>query len=144
MHLGRLPCPILLLPCTFLSCGCSYLLPSRCLPAATTDRSDGPFIDGGVKCRIGLDLWRQQRYGSSDAGAAAPAIVHLIGRSSPFSGNDSTAGLGGWVGRVGGLLVGLLVGQMGTLIRERFAPAGRCLSGCLCAVAWRLRPAGMT
>lgn len=37
-------------------------------------------------------MWRQHRYGGDHA-AAAPAVVHLIGRSSPFSGNDSTAGL---------------------------------------------------
>eukprot|EP00887_Chlorella_sp_A99_P008071 scaffold12.g8071.t1 len=73
----------------------------------------GPFADGGVHCRIGLDLWRRHRYGlagsvggsSSSRGvvsgstkavgamAAPPAVVHLIHRSSPFSGNDSTAGL---------------------------------------------------
>lgn len=62
-------------------------------PARPADREDGPFIDGGIKCRIGLDLWRQQRYGGQ-LSAAAPAVVHLIGRSSPFSGNDSTDGLG--------------------------------------------------
>ncbi len=62
-------------------------------PVPIPGRPEGPFIDGGIKCRIGLDLWRQHRYGA-DASAAAPAVVHLIGRSSPFSGNDSTAGLG--------------------------------------------------
>jgi hypothetical protein len=61
-------------------------------PVPVPDRPEGPFIDGGIKCRIGLDLWRQHRYGA-DAAAAAPAVVHLISRSSPFSGNDSTAGL---------------------------------------------------
>jgi hypothetical protein len=50
-------------------------------------------MDGGIKCRIGLQLWRQHRYGG-DTVAAPPAVVHLIGRSSPFSGNDSTLGLG--------------------------------------------------
>lgn len=61
-------------------------------PVPVPDRPEGPFIDGGIKCRIGLDLWRQHRYGG-DASAAAPAVVHLIGRSSPFSGNDSTNGI---------------------------------------------------
>lgn len=73
----------------------------------------GPFIDGGISCRIGLDLWRRVRYGfhceaaledgwslSGSSGrqvgweAPPPAVVHLIHRSSPFSGNDSTANLG--------------------------------------------------
>lgn len=93
--------------------GRHVLLDRGCLPAAVSasaaipvifcpvpvpDRADGPFIDGGIRCRIGLDLWRQNRYGS-DAAAAAPAVVHLIGRSSPFSGNDNTAGLGGLAAR---------------------------------------------
>lgn len=51
-------------------------------------------MDGGIHCRIGLGLWREQKYGASP-GAAPPAVVHLIGRSSPFSGNDDTRGLGG-------------------------------------------------
>ncbi|PSC74468.1 phospholipase [Micractinium conductrix] len=70
----------------------SAAIPVVFCPVEVPDREDGPFIDGGIKCRIGLDLWRQQRYGS-DPAAAAPAVVHLIGRSSPFSGNDNTAGL---------------------------------------------------
>lgn len=49
---------------------------------------DGPFMDGGMRCRIGLDLWRENKYGSE---TPKPAIIHLIGRSSPFSGNDDTS-----------------------------------------------------
>lgn len=77
-------------------------------PVPVPDRPEGPFIDGGIKCRIGLDLWRQHRYGA-DAAAAAPAVVHLIGRSSPFSGNDSTNGLGAF--RCGGGVVQAAWGQ---------------------------------
>jgi hypothetical protein len=50
-------------------------------------------MDGGVHCRIGLQLWRQGRYTSAPIGAAPPAVVHLIGRSSPFSGNDDITAL---------------------------------------------------
>ncbi|KAL4423328.1 hypothetical protein ABPG77_006123 [Micractinium sp. CCAP 211/92] len=70
----------------------SAAIPVVFKPVNIPDREDGPFIDGGIKCRIGLDLWRQQRYGGQ-LSAAAPAVVHLIGRSSPFSGNDNTDGL---------------------------------------------------
>ena len=79
-------------------------------PPQRADREDGPFIDGGIKCRIGLDLWRQQRYGS-DPAAAAPAVVHLIGRSSPFSGNDNTAGLSAWGARLACARAGRPAGQ---------------------------------
>jgi predicted acylesterase/phospholipase RssA len=71
----------------------SAAIPVVFAPVAVPGRADGPFIDGGIRCRIGLDLWRRHRYGDEPA-AASPAVVHLIGRSSPFSGNDSTAGLG--------------------------------------------------
>lgn len=50
-------------------------------------------MDGGVHCRIGLQLWRQHKYGGSPA-AAPPSVVHLITRSSPFSGNDDTSDFG--------------------------------------------------
>ena len=71
--------------------GSTNFLPAPCFPPP--GRKEGPFIDGGIRCRIGLDLWRQHRY-AGNGGSAAPAVVHLIGRSSPFSGNDNTAGLG--------------------------------------------------
>lgn len=54
----------------------------------------GPFIDGGIVCRIGVDLYREKRYGSIDGSKGRPALVHLIGRSSQFSGNDRTDNLG--------------------------------------------------
>lgn len=59
------------------------------------------FLDGGMVDRVGLQPWRNHRQhqqrrlddrssdGSSASPAAAPhAVVHLIGRSSPFSGSD--------------------------------------------------------
>lgn len=47
----------------------------------------GPFLDGGLADRIGLDLWRSERVSEVPPSAT---IVHLIGRSSPFSGPDKT------------------------------------------------------
>lgn len=44
----------------------------------------GPFFDGGVADRVGLNLWREHK---GEANGRLP-IVHLIGRSSPFSGRD--------------------------------------------------------
>jgi predicted acylesterase/phospholipase RssA len=44
----------------------------------------GPFFDGGVADRVGLNLWRQQK---GDSNGRLP-VVHLVGRSSPFSGRD--------------------------------------------------------
>ena len=58
----------------------------------------GPFKDGGVIDRIGLSGWRtrrrQQRRGIASAVAPPPAVVHLITRSSPFSGSDDVEGTG--------------------------------------------------
>jgi predicted acylesterase/phospholipase RssA len=70
----------------------SAAVPVLFRPVHVPGRRAGPYIDGGVRCRIGLDLWRQHRY--AQGGRPAPALVHLIGRSSPFSGNDATGDLG--------------------------------------------------
>lgn len=42
-----------------------------------------PHIDGGIRSRVGLDAWRglDRRYN--------PAAVHVVGRSSPFSGSSA-------------------------------------------------------
>lgn len=69
----------------------SAAVPVLFAPVRIPGSKHNPYIDGGVECRIGLDLWRRCRRGG---GAQGPAVVHLIGRSSPFSGNDDTAGLG--------------------------------------------------
>lgn len=57
-------------------------------PVEIPGLSGGPFMDGGVHCRIGLQLWREGRYARGTGRPAPTAVVHLIGRSSPFSGND--------------------------------------------------------
>lgn len=56
-------------------------------------------------CRIGLDLWRSNKYGGGGAvrSKPPPAVVHLISRSSPFSGNDDTSDFGEWL--ASGLLI---------------------------------------
>ena len=43
----------------------------------------GPFIDGGMKDRVGLEAWRQVVTEQRDI-----SLVHIIHRSSPFSGPD--------------------------------------------------------
>lgn len=42
-----------------------------------------PHIDGGIRSRVGLDAWRglDRRHN--------PAAVHVVGRSSPFSGSSA-------------------------------------------------------
>ncbi len=78
----------------------SAAVPVVFAPVSIPGVPNGPFLDGGIRDRIGLNLWRQHRYPLDDgrqhesrqhAAAAAPAVVHLIGRSSPFSGNDDVS-----------------------------------------------------
>ena len=61
--------------------------------------SPGPFRDGGVVDRTGLRAWRARRAAQAAArghGAAPPppALVHVIHRSSAFSGEDDVASTG--------------------------------------------------
>lgn len=63
-------------------------------PGHAAGLSGGPFMDGGVHCRIGLQLWREGRYARGTGRPAPTAVVHLIGRSSPFSGNDDISNFG--------------------------------------------------
>ena len=44
----------------------------------------GPFIDGGKVDRVGLRPWLAARSGA----AGRRVLCHVIGRSSPFSGDD--------------------------------------------------------
>ncbi|KAG1667613.1 hypothetical protein FOA52_001667 [Chlamydomonas sp. UWO 241] len=57
----------------------------------------GPFKDGGMVDRVGLAGWRQRRRVQLSSGAAhgvvPPALVHVIQRSSPFSGDDDVAAM---------------------------------------------------
>ncbi|KAK9868822.1 hypothetical protein WJX84_006542 [Apatococcus fuscideae] len=57
-------------------------------PVAIPGRVQGPFQDGGVADRIGLDIWTRQRRLEGSSPADTPALVHLIARSSPFSGTE--------------------------------------------------------
>ncbi|GIL83781.1 hypothetical protein Vretimale_10462 [Volvox reticuliferus] len=62
----------------------------------------GPFKDGGVVDRVGLKAWRDRRRAqiksgkgpSSVARPPPPCLVHVIDRSSPFSGFDDTNAMG--------------------------------------------------
>jgi len=49
-----------------------------------------PFKDGGCVDRVGLQSWRErrQKQAEGDSQLVPPALVHVIGRSSPFSGFD--------------------------------------------------------
>jgi predicted acylesterase/phospholipase RssA len=72
----------------------SAAVPALFRPVRVPGAAANPCVDGGVACRIGLDLWRARRRAQGFPSARVPpAVVHLIGRSSPFSGNDDTAGL---------------------------------------------------
>jgi len=68
---------------------------SACVPlvfkaVAIPGREQGPFVDGGKADRMAVVPHRERRRGQL-AGRAAPppALVHLISRSSPFSGGDA-------------------------------------------------------
>lgn len=103
------------------SCGSHRVVASGALPSAVAASAALPlifrpvaipgagsgFLDGGMVDRVGLRPWRnylrhQQRClddssgaSSSDVSVYAPhAIVHLIGRSSPFSGSDDVSSSG--------------------------------------------------
>jgi predicted acylesterase/phospholipase RssA len=41
------------------------------------------FIDGGIRARVGLEAWRSMERQHN------PAVVHVVGRSSPFSGSSA-------------------------------------------------------
>lgn len=85
----------------------SAAVPVLFSPVHIPGTKNGPYMDGGVACRIGLDLWRMHKQRAevdeaalssksdkmTSVAAATPAIVHLIGRSSPWSGNDDTSPL---------------------------------------------------
>lgn len=63
----------------------SAAIPVMFSPVLIPGSEKGPYIDGGMACRVGLDLWRRHH------GSSTCSVVHLIGRSSPFSGNDSVS-----------------------------------------------------
>jgi len=49
----------------------------------------GRCMDGGKHDRVGLEGWRARCLGRG--GTSRPALVHLISRSSPFSGKEAVA-----------------------------------------------------
>ncbi len=58
-----------------------------------TGQTSGPFKDGGLYDRTGLKAWRQRRV--QQGAGVPPALVHLIARSSGFSGADDVESTGG-------------------------------------------------
>lgn len=79
--------------------------PDAPLCRARAGQAGGPFKDGGLADRTGLVAWRKRREAQlrARAGKAAPAgavpvtpaaLVHLIARSSRFSGDDDVEATG--------------------------------------------------
>lgn len=77
--------------------------PDACLRRARAGQAGGPFKDGGLADRTGLVAWRKRREAQARAGKAAAAggapappaaLVHLIARSSRFSGADDVEATG--------------------------------------------------
>jgi len=77
----------------------------RAARAPRAGQAGGPFKDGGLADRTGLVAWRRRREaqararaGAAAAAAGVPgppaALVHLIARSSRFSGADDVAATG--------------------------------------------------
>jgi predicted acylesterase/phospholipase RssA len=58
-------------------------------PVRIPGRRNVPHIDGGIKTRVGLDVWRAHQVNKFGLVQSRPAAVHVVGRSSPFSGNDT-------------------------------------------------------
>lgn len=83
MNSGRLPEAVV----------ASAAVPFLFTPVKIPGRGNQSHIDGGVVTRVGLDLWREQqitKYGF-DKDSPPPAVVHIVGRSSPFSGSDTVS-----------------------------------------------------
>ena len=62
------------------------------LGISVAGQASGPFKDGGLYDRTGLSAWRQRR--AQQGGGVPPALVHLIARSSGFSGADDVESTG--------------------------------------------------
>lgn len=63
----------------------SAAVPVLFSPVRIPGRTDTPHIDGGIKSRVGLEAWRGLNREQK------PAAVHVVGRSSPFSGSSSVS-----------------------------------------------------
>lgn len=62
------------------------------MTSAHAGHKDGPFKDGGLYDRTGLVAWRRRR--SLSGKGVPPALIHLIARSSNFSGADDVENTG--------------------------------------------------
>lgn len=60
--------------------------------SAFAGQKGGPFKDGGLYDRTGLKAWRERR--AQQGAGVPPALVHLIARSSSFSGADDVESTG--------------------------------------------------
>ena len=65
----------------------SAAVPLLFCPVDIPGRDDGPFIDGGKADRVGLEPWRQHCE-QNNKPVAPLTLVHVIARSTPFSGRD--------------------------------------------------------
>ncbi len=63
----------------------SAAVPVLFAPVSIPGQPKTPHVDGGLRSRVGLDAWRglDRR--------ANPAAVHVVGRSSPFSGSSAVS-----------------------------------------------------
>lgn len=72
----------------------SFAIPGLFVPVSVPGADGGPFADGGVADRVGLALFERTPLrggslcGAGGGSAAATTLVHLIERSSRFSGAD--------------------------------------------------------
>ncbi|CAD7696476.1 unnamed protein product [Ostreobium quekettii] len=71
----------------------SGAIPVLFAPVDVPGVEDGPHGDGGMRDRLGLVPWREHRRASLPS-KAPDALVHLISRSSPFSGKDDVEAMG--------------------------------------------------
>lgn len=81
MNSGRLPEAVV----------ASAAVPFLFTPVIIPGRGNQFHIDGGVVTRVGLDLWREQQITKYGFDKPPPAVVHIVGRSSPFSGSDTVS-----------------------------------------------------
>jgi predicted acylesterase/phospholipase RssA len=81
MNSGRLPEAVV----------ASAAVPFLFTPVRIPGRGNQSHIDGGVVTRVGLDLWREQQITKYGFDKPPPAVVHIVGRSSPFSGSDTVS-----------------------------------------------------
>ena len=71
----------------------SAAIPGLFEPVHIEGFEHSPCSDGGAVDRVGLKQWRTYRR-NSEEGRVYRALVHVIGRSSPFSGADDVENMG--------------------------------------------------